>query len=71
MISLLFVFYSLGPGSALGEKGKKKGVGEKKKKKSEASRGVVWGGERVAAALSACGPQSNAGLASLADVFPI
>ena len=37
-------FPSLGPGSALWEKGEKIGVGEKKKKKSasEASREVVW-----------------------------
>ena len=30
------------------EKGEKIGVGEKKKSASEASREVVWGGERVA-----------------------
>ena len=42
---------SLGPGSALGEKGKKIGLSEKKKfdERSEprGSLGVVWGGETV------------------------
>ena len=43
------VFISLGPGSAMWEKGEKIGVGEKKKNKSasEASREVVWDVERV------------------------
>ena len=50
---------SRGPGSALGEKGKKSA--------SKASEEVVWGGERVAAFPSA---QTTAGLASLADIFP-
>ena len=35
----------LGSGSALGEKGEKIVVGEKKNWASEASRGVVWGEE--------------------------
>ena len=40
---------SLGPGSALREKGEKKiSEGEKKKSASEASRELVWRGERVA-----------------------
>ena len=48
MYHVLFTrHYSLGPGSALSEKGQKIGVG-KKKTVSEASREVVWGGERVA-----------------------
>ena len=39
----------MGPGSALWEKEKKIGVGEKKKNSArEASREVVWEGERVA-----------------------
>ena len=43
-----FLCISLGPGSALWEKGEKIGVGENKKSTLEASREVVWGGERVA-----------------------
>ena len=39
-------FNSLGPGSALGKKGEKNRRGRKKKLASEASREVVWGGER-------------------------
>ena len=55
----------------MGKKRRERKKKKKEKKTSEASRGVVWGGERVAASLSPCGPQSNAGLASLADIFPI
>ena len=51
---------SRGPGSALGEKGKKSA--------SKGSEEVVWGGERVAAFPSA---QTTAGLASLTDIFPL
>ena len=40
---------SLGPGSALWEKGQKIGAGPKIKSASEASREVVLGGERVVA----------------------
>ena len=40
-------FPSLGPDSALWEKGEEIGVCEKKKSASEASREVVWGGEMV------------------------
>ena len=58
------VLSGLGPGSALGEKEKKIGVGEKTKKKkktaSEANREVFPGGERVA-------PLGQ----PLADIFPI
>ena len=44
MYHVLFTrHYSLGPGSALSEKGEKIGVGG-----SEANREVVWGGDRVA-----------------------
>ena len=50
---------SRGPGSALGEKGKKSA--------SKASEEVVWGAEKVLAFPST---QTTAGLASLADIFP-
>ena len=39
---------SLGPGSALGEKGKKSAWAKKKRSASEESREVVWGGKRMA-----------------------
>ena len=45
---LKYYHYSLGPGSALGEKVEKYRRGSKKKSASEASRVVVWGVERVA-----------------------
>ena len=53
---------SRGPGSALGEKGKKW--------VSKVSEEVVWGGERVAAFPSAQTTAGLASLASLADIFP-
>ena len=54
------VLSGLGPGSALGEKEKEIGVGEKKKSASEANREVFREGERVA-------PPGH----PLADIFPI
>ena len=47
-----------------GEKKKNIGVGEKKRSAIEVSREVVWGGERVAAALSLPSPR-------LGERFPI
>ena len=44
---------------------------KKKKSASEASREVVWGGERVAEAPPPFPPpQATAGLSSLAEIFP-
>ena len=52
---------SLGPSSALGEKGKKRGQIGKISAISQASRAASWEG----------GNQDTARLASLADIFPI
>ena len=55
-----------GPGSAVGENGKKRGqIGKISAK--EASRGVTWGGGKGGATLSP--PQTASQLASLADFF--
>jgi len=63
---------SLGPGSVLWEKGEKNGCWPKTKSASEASREVVWGGERVAAPFPLPRlPQDTARLALFADIFPI
>ena len=59
----IWFFISLGPGSALGEKGEKKSA-------SEASREVVWGRER-AERPPFPPPGATTMLASLADIFPI
>ena len=57
---------SPGPGSAVGEKGKKRGqIGKISAK--EASRGVTWGRGKGGATLFP--PQTTSRLASLADFF--
>ena len=57
---------NLGPASAVGEKGKKRGQIEKISAK-EASRAVAWGREKGGATLFP--PQTTSRLVSLADFF--